>query len=169
MKYLLNTVSALSFLALIIFASCGGDDPVDEQTPGEIQALLLEQNGQPWSIAAISFDGISRIETWGRDFQVTFTGSSEDADGVWGGNFRAEGFSSDEPDAQSVWPSSGTWDFTGSTSADVNSFVRNDGVTVTVVQVTSSTLILTFTVPDPAGRADAVFDAEWRMEFTSGG
>jgi len=169
MKYFVNAVSALSFLALLIFVACGGDGGGDDpKTPGESQAELL--NGG-WSIASVSFDGTSRIDTWGTNFSLTFSGASEGTDQVWGGNFSTTGHdTSNEPDALTVWPSSGTWDFSGATSSDVSSFTRNeDGVTVTIVQVSASSLVVTFTIDDPSGRADAIFDAEWRFELTKEG
>ncbi|MEM9326257.1 MAG: hypothetical protein AAGA85_11395 [Bacteroidota bacterium] len=165
MKYFINTISALSFMALLIFASCGGDGGGDgPQSPGGAQADLL--NGS-WQIASVTFDNTPRNDTWGTDFTVSFSGASAGTDDIWGGNFNATGYSSDEPDAQTVWPSNGTWDFAGAGSSEVNTFTRNDGVTVSIVQVTESSLIVRFTIPDPSGRTDGVFDSEWNMEFTA--
>ena len=168
MKYLINTISALSFLALLIFAACGGDSGGDDPlSPGESQADLL--NGG-WSVASVSFDGTSRVDTWGTDFTLTFSGASEGTDQAWGGNFSTTGHdTSNEPDALTVWPGSGTWDFPGATSSDISSFTRNDGITVSIVQVSASNLVVTFTIDDPSGRTDAIFDAEWRFEFTKNG
>ncbi len=161
MKYVLNTISALSFLALVIFASCGGDDPVDEKSDGQLQAERMDGT---WTIANVQFDTQERNDTWGTSFTITFDDATEGAEGVWGGDFTTSGHSTDEPDALEVWPATGTWDFLGTSLAETQTFVRNDGVEVDVA-VTASTIVLTFTVDDPSGRSEAIYDLPWVFEL----
>lgn len=166
-KFQILLLSA-SLVALTVLTGCPGDDPDPEPTAGEEQYGLLEGT---WNISAVTFDGTSRIDTWGTNFTITFSGGSEDATSLtWSGNYSTSGHdTTGEPDALTVWPASGSWDFDGENS--VQAFTRNDNVAVTITSVsgldaTERRLVMTFTVADPGARTEQIFDAPWVFTFT---
>ncbi len=159
-----------SLVALTVLTGCPGDEPDPEPSAGEEQYGLLEGT---WTISAVTFDGTSRIDTWGTNFTLTFSGGSEDATSLsWGGNYSTSGAdTSGEPDALTVWPGSGSWDFEGENGVQL--FTRSDNVDVTITSVSglgdgtsARTLVLTFTIPDPGARTEQVFDSPWVFTFT---
>ncbi len=168
-KFQILLLSA-SLVALTVLTGCPGDEPDPEPTAGEVQFGLIEGT---WTLAGdgadVTFDGTSRIDTWGTNFTITFSGGAEDATTlVWGGNFGTSGHNTtDEPDALTVWPANGDWDFDGENS--IQRFTRNDGIEVTISRVSAldaatRTLVLTFTIPESGNRVEGFEGAPW--EFT---
>lgn len=155
-------------VALTVLTGCPGDEEPDPPSAGEEQYGLLEGT---WTISAVTFDGTSRIDTWGTTFSLTFSGGSEDATSLtWGGNYSTSGHNTtDEPNALTVWPSSGSWDFDGENS--VQEFTRDGSLPVAITSVsgidaTSRTLVLTFTIPESGNRIEGFEGAPWVFTFT---
>ena len=167
MKKYSKLLATLCFAALVVLASCGGGgDDTPDTSVGEAQANLLEGT---WTVTEVSFDGISRIDTWGTNFTLTISGVAEGTDGIWGGNYATDGKNvSQEPDANTVWPGSGSWAFLSASS--VQAVNRGpDDIVVSISSATINSLILTFTIADPtatSARSAGVFDAQWRFEFS---
>ncbi|MDW3193200.1 MAG: hypothetical protein R8G66_12580 [Cytophagales bacterium] len=155
-------------VALTVLTGCPGDEPDPVPSAGEEQYALLD--GQ-WTISTVTFDGTSRLDTWGNSFTISFSGGAEDATTlIWGGRYSTSGHNTaDEPNALDVWPASGNWVFSGENS--VQEFSRDGSQAVAIsnlsgLEATPRTLRLTFTIPDPSGRTEGVFDAPWVFEFT---
>lgn len=172
MKKLQVLLLGVSLVALTVLTGCPGDDPEPEPTAGELQAARLAGT---WTISEVTFGGTSRIDTWGTNFTITFSGASGDADDIWSGSYGTSGHNTaDEPDALTVWPGSGTWVFDGSTTTGVQSFTRRDtdgDVTVTIASVsnvdeTDRELVLRFTLTDPNARTEAIYGQAWLWTLT---
>lgn len=168
-KFQILLLSA-SLVALTVLTGCPGDEPEPEPSAGEEQYALLEGT---WTIDAITFDGTSRIDTWGTNFTLTFSGGSEDATTlVWGGRYSTSGHNTaDEPDALTVWPASGDWVFGGENSVQEISRDGSQPVTITSVSglgdgTTTRTLVLTFTIPESGNRVEGFEGAPWVCTFT---
>ena len=169
MKKLQVLLLSASLVALTVLTGCPSEDETPEPTAGELQAARLAGT---WTVTEATFGGTSRIDTWGTGMTLTFSGASANADMIWNGSYTTSGKSADEPDADIVWPSAGTWVFTGETS--VQSFTRNDSpntVEVTVASVsdvdaTSRELVLRFVLTDPNGRTEAIYGETWEFRFS---
>ena len=168
-KFQILLLSA-SLVALTVLTGCPGDEEPEPPSAGEEQFGLIEGT---WTISEVSFDGTSRIDTWGNSFTLTFSGGSEDATTlIWGGNYSSAGHNTtDEPDALTVWPASGNWVFDGEN--DVQSFTRSDGIPVSITSVSglgdgtaTRTLVLTFTIPESGTRIEGFEGAPWEFRFT---
>jgi hypothetical protein len=157
-----------SLVALTVLTGCPGDETPPEPSAGEEQYGLIEGT---WTISSVDFDGTSRIDTWGTNFTLTFSGGSEDATSLtWGGNYSTSGHNTaDEPDALTVWPATGTWDFAGENSVQEISRDGSQSVAITSVSsldATSRTLVLTFTISSGGNRTEGFEDAPWVFTFT---
>ena len=166
-KFQILLLSA-SLVALTVLTGCPGNNPEPEPSAGEKQYELIEGT---WTINEVTFDGTSRIDTWGTNFTLTFSGGSEDDTSlIWGGNFSTSGHNStDEPNALDVWPTSGNWDFTGENS--VQEFSRDGSINVAITSVSnldaaSRSLVLTFTIPPAEGRIEGFEGAPWVFTLT---
>lgn len=156
-------------VTLTVLTGCPGTDEPEPPSAGEEQYGLLQGT---WTISAVTFDGTSRIDTWGTNFSVTFSGGSEDATSlIWSGNYSTSGHdTANEPDALTVWPASGSWTFNGENS--VQAFDRNDNVEVSITSVSgldvtgTRTLVMTFTIPEPSNRTEQIYDAPWVFTLT---
>ncbi len=156
--------TATTIFALVIFISCGGDDPGTdpEETAIEKQLKLLVNEGTAWQASAIKQDGVEATE-WA-DFTLSFTGSGN------GGNYTTSGRpdAAEVPNVDVVWPASGTWEFADSSTAgekDPSKIVRSDGAVIDV-SATSTKLTLTFEIEeaDAGGRIQGV-TGTWVFEF----
>ena len=165
MKKLQILLLGASLVGLTVLTGCPGTEPVPEPSFGENQAAAL---AGAWTATEVTFSGTSRIDTWGTNFTLTFSGAAEGSDMIWGGNYSTSGHSADEPDATTVWPSNGSWEFLGENS--VGGFYRNGnrGMNDTfVVSVTATTLDIQFTLTDPSGgRSEQIFGDTWSFSFT---
>ena len=115
-------MAAIALLWLMLTATGCGVHPDPEISEGERVAALLE-SGQ-WKVQSVKIDNMDETSSF-TGLALQFNGSAFQATN---GNI--------------VWPASGTWTFT---SDAANGFTRNDGVTVSIDQVTESNLGLTFT------------------------
>jgi hypothetical protein len=134
----LSLVPVTAFL--LSLSSCGGDggddpDPKDpELTQGEkVVASLVKSS---WKVASVTVDGADQLNLF-TDFTIQFSpSSSSNGKPSFSGSYSTT-------KGGPVWPSSGNW-----TIGDVNaagSFQRSDGITVTLSQVTETSLKMTLT------------------------
>lgn len=148
MKHLKNLLSALVFFSCIIFVSCGGDDGGGKDPdPAVEQANKLIGD---WTVTAsgAKLDGTA-ADGWD-GFALTFSGDET------GGNYSTSGAASEE-----VWPSSGTWEFDGD---DIGTVLRSDGVEIDV-QVSETSLTLSFTIASGSGARASGIDGDWTFSF----
>ena len=120
MRTLIRITISLAVLAAVLhMASCGGD-PAPES--GAAMATKLLTAGT-WSTQSVTVSGAS--STIYNNLKVTFT---------------ATGFSA--TDGGSVWPASGTWNFTDDTG---KTMVRGDGLSISVTELTSTKVVMGLT------------------------
>ena len=151
MKHLKHLLAALVFVSLIVFSSCGGGKGGDKIDPADEQA---EKFTGTWSLVADQAKLVSASQSDWNGMTLTVTG-----DGA-GGTFSTSGSQCTE-----VWPASGTWTFDGD---DIGTAVRNDGVSLDLSTVTTSSLVLTFTINETtctAPRAESV-QGVWTFTFS---
>lgn len=150
MKRLSNLLAALVFASLVIFMSCGGDSSDPAPTAEELAAADLIGT---WSVNAssITYDNGTPDGTWS-NFQLTVSGSAT------GGTFQTSGTPT-EGDFSSVWPASGSWDFT----ANADGIDRGD--LIMDLSVSETSLTLSFTVAEQAARTNGIAGA-WTFTFS---
>jgi len=146
MKTIFRKIIAVIFLftttasILTQLSSCGGDGggdptptPVSKQD--EVKAKLTSPT---WKMVSVSVDGTDKTSLY-KDLSLKFT---------------ATGFTSTSGGA--IWPASGTWSFT---SAEATAIKRDDGLEVTLQEVTDTSLKLALTWSKTTigpGRAESV-------------
>lgn len=162
MKYLLNILTSVSFLSLTIFIACGGGDGGDDGSSTSARQVQAEKLQGTWAADfssnenAITFDGQGRAEDWS-GFTLNITNATES-----GGSFTTSGAPSG--DGATIWPSSGSWSFTGD-GETVDSITRG-GEVLTISSVTDTQLVIKITITDPNARIDGFFDLEWTFTLT---
>lgn len=109
-------ISLCFFAALMFLLSCGGDDG---PTPNETAGQQLTAGG--WRIQNVTVDNTDRTALF-TNFTLTFTATSYTT-----------------TNGGLVWPTSGTWTFTDETGQKVR---RNDGVEITILEISATTLRL---------------------------
>ena len=158
MKRLSNLLAALVFASLVIFMSCGGGGSDPAPTPSELAAADLVGS---WTVNAssITYDNGNPDGTW-TNFALSFTGSAS------GGSFTTTGTPT-EGDFSAVWPASGTWSFItagGTADGAIQGIDRGD--VEMDVNVSETSLTLSFTVPDQGARTSGIA-GEWTFTFSS--
>ena len=165
MKHLSKLFAFLAVASLVIFMSCGGggDDP-DPEPPGKETAEALAATVWSPSQGGVRLDGQERNEWLEAGFTLSFTPNSD----FTGGSYTASNLpSTDFPEANVVWPASGTWSFTTDAEGNLNldEVERQDGV-VASINVSETALTITFPIEDPNARVDAV-GGQWSFSFSA--
>lgn len=127
----LRVCSMLSFSCLLLFFSnCGGNDPSPQE-------LRLSELSATWEVQRVTNDGTNvtnQFTGFSLTARVDKTYSTTN-----GGN---------------PWPAAGTFDFLNDT--DVDRLLRSDGTTITIVEVTETSLTLTLQVNRVGGTAAGI-------------
>lgn len=125
MKTKYSSIVALSFsiMALLVagfLSSCGGDEPgISKQD--DVRGKLISST---WKISSVTVDGTDKSSVY-PNLSVTFTST---------------GFTT--LNGGVVWPSTGTWTFT---SDDATAIARNDGLVITIQEISNTSLKLGLT------------------------
>ena len=122
-------VSILFFGAMTWLSSCKSDDSVDPKTQ------RLNELKATWKISQVVNDG--------NDVTGQYTGMTLTIDGL---NYSTT-------NGGNPWPDSGTYSLNDN---DLNTLIRNDNVEVTIDEVTTNTLTLSFNYTSVNGRVDGV-------------
>ncbi|MFK7953003.1 MAG: hypothetical protein AB8B73_09170 [Ekhidna sp.] len=159
MKKLSNLLAALVFGSLVIFMSCGGGDEPTPPTAEELQAALLQAGTWTSSSSSAPTYGGTPEGDWS-GFSITLSGND---DGAGTGSYSTSGTPEGYED---VMPSSGNWSFVdGSNGTQINRTGGNAGDVVMSATVNETSLSLTFTVTDPAGRVSGLYGQPWVFTF----
>ena len=143
----MKTIKNITILAVIAviatLSACGGDDtptPVTDPTTEVIKAL-----GKSWTATSVSLDDADVTGDWA-GFALTF--------------LQSQGYSATNLSAESilVWPVSGSYTFPNANNA--NQILRNDGVQMTLSNVTETSATLSFRITGRTGRTDGLI-GEW--------
>lgn len=131
-NYITTALSVIILLSMSIISGCSKDDG-GNPSPLDEQLMLLENQSKSWVLT-----GGSVIKD---DFDVSdqFTGFKLT---ITGFNYMTENSLS------GVWASQGTWTFKDN---QVTTLERNDGILVTINNISSSQLVLSFTDPNGSG------------------
>lgn len=131
--------SVLAVVAISLLSNCSSStDAPALSKQDEVKALLT---ASAWKVNTVSVDGTDRTVTY-KDLGLTFTNTS---------------FTS--VNGAAIWPASGTWTFT---STAATAFTRDDGLVVTLQEVTATSLKLALTWNKTTlgpGRAESVSGA----------
>lgn len=122
----LNRIAAASLLivmtaALTYLTGCGGSDPAPVSQQEVVKTKLTAAT---WKMQTVMVGGVDKSSVY-QDLTLKFTDT---------------GFTSTNGEA--VWPASGTWSFT---DANATAIQRDDGLTVTLQEVTDTSLKLALT------------------------
>ena len=110
-------------MLLLLIAGCGGSDPTP--TPVSKQDEVKAKLTLPtWKMQSVTVDGADKTSLY-KDLTLKFT---------------ASGFTSTNGGV--IWPATGTWSFT---TADATAVKRDDGLVVTLQEVTDTSLKLALT------------------------
>lgn len=119
-KYM-NRLLPLLFVAIAAcFAACDKDDEISSI---ELISSLLTTGGT-WNVQSVTVSGTDQTSLYS-GLQLSFTATNYTT--VNGG---------------SIWPASGTWQFTDETATTIK---RSDDVLITVVEAEEKKLVLSFT------------------------
>ena len=122
MKTFIKTIFTISSLSFVILLShCGGSKSNDPAPVTEPQSVTSLMKTGTWKIHSVSVDGTDQSALF-KNFTLSFTDAN---------------FSS--VNGSAVWPASGTWKFV---SDQATSFTRDDGLVVTIQNVSSTSLII---------------------------
>lgn len=141
---------------LIFITACGGDDPV-EPTPDELRLEELAGTSNiTWALAtgtAVTLEGNDRTDDW-QNFELTLTTSKS--------------YNTTSSFEESVWPSAGTWDFTGTEGAGLLIIIRSDQQQINIDNISTSNLTLSFNkVLSRTNQNERVnsIEGEWVFKF----
>lgn len=154
---------SLLLIAVVLVTSCKNDEDPDPN-PAQLQTQKLTgeyktASTKGWTVSSVIFDGIDdRTSDW-TNFSIDISANPSGTN-----NFTTQNAFSPGP-----WPSSGTWDFGGTTdNPNINLFVRGDGLDI-AINVSDNQLTMTFTYDDnvhSGGRTEVV-NGEYRFTFTA--
>ncbi|MDE0471154.1 MAG: hypothetical protein OXH57_04385 [Ekhidna sp.] len=157
MKKLLNLLFiGLAFATLVFLTSCGKkDDGPKPKTGAETNAALL--NGT-WTVddaqgKGVKFGTDAAAGDWS-GFRLTISGATKE-----GGNYTAAGTS--DAYEEGVWPASGSWTFDNDQGDQIT---RSDKTKITAV-IAESTVVLQFSIPDPAARVAGIRGEQWTFNL----
>ncbi|VAW28998.1 hypothetical protein MNBD_BACTEROID06-876 [hydrothermal vent metagenome] len=147
MKNLKITSLAL-LLGLAVIYSCKTDPP-PEPSPEEAQTALLVGT---WAVSSVTFDNTAR--DWA-GFSLAFTD----------GAYTSTGSPSGE---EGVWKTSGTWQFVGkgTDNVNVNKFTRDDDVDVSISVIDANNLTLTFNYDEAVNGKISGITGSWVFKMT---
>jgi hypothetical protein len=131
-KYITTVLSIIVLSAITIISGCSSDNGEDP-TPLDEQLALLENESKSWVSAGGSIikDGFNVSDQFS-GFKLTITGFNYTSENSLSG----------------VWASSGTWDFQDGSLITLD---RNDVVVVTIGNISSTQLVLSFTDSNGTG------------------
>lgn len=131
-NYITTVLSVIILLSMSIISGCSKDDG-GSPSPIDVQLMLLENQSKSWVLA-----GGTVIKD---DFDVSdqFTGFKLT---ITGFNYTSENSLS------GVWADQGTWSFKDN---QITAMERNDDIIVTINNISSSQLVLSFTDPNGTG------------------
>ena len=143
MKIVKNIVLAFTLIGIVSLTACGGGDtpaPVVDPTQEIIDALT-----KTWSVSSVTLDNTDVTTDW-NGFTLTFDSS--------------KGYSATALNAESilVWPASGSYSFPNANNT--NQILRNDGVEITLSNVTETSATLSFQITGRNGRTEGLI-GQW--------
>ena len=120
MKTTINSILGMAILSgLLMLSNCGSKN--SDPTPTEPQRVTSLLETGRWKVQSVMVDGIDQSALF-KNFTLSFTDS----------NFASV-------NGSVVWPASGTWKFV---SDQASSFTRDDGLVVTIQNVSNTQLII---------------------------
>lgn len=131
-KYITTALSIIVLSAITIISGCSSDDGGDP-SPLDMQLALLENESKSWVLAGGSVvkDGFDVSDQFA-GFKLTITGFNYTSENSLSG----------------VWASSGTWIFKDD---QITTLKRNDEVIVTINNISSTQIALSFRDPNGTG------------------
>jgi len=143
MTVIKNIVVALTLIGIVGLTACGGGDtpaPVVDPTQEIIDAL-----SKTWSVSSVTLDNADVTTDW-NGFALTFDSS--------------KGYTATALNNESilVWPASGSYSFPNANNT--NQILRNDGVEITLSNVTETSATLSFQITGRNGRTEGLI-GQW--------
>ena len=138
----------IALVLVVILFSCGEDEP---QQPGEKQ-IMIESLAKTWTTSLVRIDGLDISGYW-HDFTLTIDSDL---------NYTT---SSATEDNLKVWPTSGTLSFPNDNF--LKAIERNDGVQITVLEITETSISLSFNIEENSGARVAGITGDWTFEMTN--
>ncbi len=120
MKQVVQFGASILFLILLVSLSSCNNDPEIAETE-RVKSILIDGT---WNVQSVIVSGTDQTSVYS-GLQINFTGSGYTAQN--GG---------------SVWPSTGSWEFTDETA---KSIIRNDDLVVSITQLEQKKLVLALT------------------------
>ncbi len=144
----LKITSLALLLGLVVFSGCK-PDPDPEPSPEEVQTALLVGT---WAVSSVTFDNTAR--DWA-GFSLAFT------DGAYTSTGSPEG-------EEGVWKTTGTWEFVGkgTDNVNVNKFTRDDDVEVSITVIDANNLTMTFAYDEAVNGKISGITGSWVFKMT---
>ena len=143
-KLKINALALL--LGLVILSGCKDDAPAPPSEESVRTGLLAKSWSVGTSANAVTLDTADEIANW-PGFSVNFS-----ADGTYTASNVSVG-------REVVWPATGKWAYKGTTGADLNTIIREDGVNINIA-ISETTLQMTFNYTESGGRTDGT-EGDW--------
>ena len=155
MKKSLRLLSFVVIGMIVLVAACKPDPP---PVPTAEELRLEELAGTSsltWNVSSVTLDGTDQVSDW-TGFTLTFTTTKT--------------YSTSNSGDENVWPANGTWDFDGPVdSPDVDTIVRSDNIPVSVVNISETSMQLSFDYvlvsPAQNARTESI-EGTWVFGFT---
>ncbi len=141
-------ILAITVTGLVTFSNCGGGgndpSPAEQTEIDRVRALITNS---AWKVQSLAVDGTDQSALV-KNLAITFT---------------TAGFTTVNGGA--IWPASGTWSFIDETA---KSFKRDDGIVVTVEDITATSLKLSLTWSKTTFAGGRVGSVSGKNVFTFG-
>jgi hypothetical protein len=147
-KYINIALSAIVIVTILLSSGCSSDEGGDP-SPLDVQLALLENENKSWISAggSITKDGFDVSDQFA-GFKLTITGF----------NYKTENSLS------GVWAIQGSWSFKND---QITAMERNDGVVVTIDNISSTQLVLSFTDPNGTGGRYSSISGDYVLTLVS--
>lgn len=143
MKIMKNILIALSIVATALLTSCdGSDSPSPQPDP---QQEMIDALTKTWTVTEVTLDNVSVTGEW-NNFSIQFM------------NDKTYSSTSSTNEQKLVWPIIGSYTFPDTNNPNMIS--RDDGVEITLSNVTETSATLSFRISNRSGRVDGLI-GEW--------
>lgn len=143
MKIIKNILLGLSLIAIALLTSCkGSDSPSPQPDP---QQEMIDALTKTWTVTEVTLDDVSVTGEW-NNFSIQLM------------NDKTYSTTSTTNEQKLVWPIIGSYTFPDTNNP--NMITRDDGVEITLSNVTETSATLSFRISNRGGRTDGLI-GEW--------
>jgi len=147
MTIIKNILLGIALMGIVALTSCGKKDtPAPQVDPTQ---AIIDGLSKTWNVNTVTLDNAAVTGDW-TGFELQFSGS--------------QGYTATNLSVESVlvWPVSGSYTFPNANNPNV--VERNDGVQITISNLSTTTATLTFNIAGRNGRTEGLI-GKWVFEM----